>query len=208
MSADMRRPTPATLFVVGFFSTLAWGVSSAAAQDLTKEALIKSLQCRAEQQECQTPPPPTSHRRGFQPPGRRGITFEPFTKEEHDKIANAAKAGKLPSADVEVYFEYDKADVTPAAQKTLEPLGQALADPKLASNRFVLIGHTDAKGGDGYNQSLSERRAAAVRDHLIRTFAIAPDRLIAYGCGKSDLKTPTMHLRPKIAACKSSTTAW
>lgn len=163
-------------------------IAAGQAEDLTKEDLIRSLQCRGEQQECRAPPPPASRKRGFQPSGRRGITFEPFTKEEQDRIAAAAKAGKLPSADVEVYFDYDKADVTPAAQKTLAPLGQALSDAKLAANRFVLIGHTDAKGGDAYNQSLSERRAAAVKDYLIRTFNIAPERLVSYGRGKSLLK--------------------
>jgi len=52
----------------------------------------------------------------------------------------------------------------------------------------VLVGHTDAKGGDAYNQILSERRAAAVKEHLVRTFGIAPDRLVSYGRGKSLLK--------------------
>ena len=52
----------------------------------------------------------------------------------------------------------------------------------------MLVGHTDAKGGDAYNQILSERRAAAVKEHLVRTFGIAPDRLVSYGRGKSLLK--------------------
>jgi outer membrane protein OmpA-like peptidoglycan-associated protein len=153
---------------------------------LTAEELVKRLECH-DDQACQ--PPPTSRRRGFQPPqGRRGITFEPFTEEERKKLDEAAKNGKLPSADLEVYFDYDKTDITPAARQTLGPLGQALIDPKLNRNRFVLVGHTDGKGGDAYNQGLSERRAAVVKDYLVRTFRIPPERLIAYGRGKSSLK--------------------
>jgi len=155
-------------------------------QSPTKEDLIRSLECH-DDQACQSPPP--SRRRGFQPPqGRRGFTFAPFSEEDRKSVDEAAKAGKLPSADLEVYFDYDRADITPAARQTLGPLGQALIDPKLAGNRFVLVGYTDGKGGDAYNQILSERRSAAVKDYLVRTFEIAPERLIAYGRGKSSLK--------------------
>jgi outer membrane protein OmpA-like peptidoglycan-associated protein len=171
----------AVLLLAGFGAQTAQ-----AGEDLTKEELIKSLQCRADQ-ECQAPQ--SSRRRGFQPPqARRGFTFEPFTEEERKKLDEAAKAGKLPSADLEIYFDYDKAKITPAAQQALAPLGQALNDPKLAGNRFVLVGHTDAKGSEGYNQALSERRAAAVRDYLVHTFGITPERLVSYGRGKLVLK--------------------
>jgi outer membrane protein OmpA-like peptidoglycan-associated protein len=156
--------------------------ASHAQENPTKDDLIKSLQCR-EGQECQAQP--VSRRRGFQPPqGRRGITFEPFTEEDRKNLDEAAKAGKLPSTDLEVYFDYDKAEITPAARQALGPLGQALIDPKLLGNRFVLVGHTDAKGGDAYNQVLSERRAASVKNYLVRTFGIAPERLVSYGRGK------------------------
>jgi outer membrane protein OmpA-like peptidoglycan-associated protein len=161
-------------------------MAAQAGDNPTKEELIKSLECR-DGQACQAPPP--SRRRGFQPPqGRRGITFEPFTEVDRKSLDEAAKAGKLPSADLEIYFDYDKADITAAARQSLGPLGQALIDPKLLGNRFVLVGHTDARGGDGYNQALSERRAAAVKDFLVRTFGISPERLISYGRGKSALK--------------------
>jgi len=79
----------------------------------------------------------------------------------------------------------------------LEPLGQALIDPKLRNSRFVLVGHADAKGSDGYNQVLSERRAAAVKDHLVRTFGIEPERLISYGRGKSLLKNTSDPYAPE-----------
>jgi outer membrane protein OmpA-like peptidoglycan-associated protein len=162
---------------------LSFGIAPAHAQSgeaVSKDELIKRLECH-DDQACQ--PPPASRRRGFQPPhDRRGFTFKPASEEDRKKLDDAAKAGKLPSADLEVYFEYDKA---------VGPLGQALIDPKLSNSRFVLVGHTDAKGSDGYNQVLSEQRAAAVKDHLVRTFGIAPERLVAYGRGKSSLKNAT-----------------
>ena len=81
--------------------------------------------------------------------------------------------------------------------KALGPLGQALTDPKLIENRFILVGHTDAKGGDAYNQALSERRAAAVKEFLVRSFGIAPERLVSYGRGKSALKNSSDPLAPE-----------
>jgi outer membrane protein OmpA-like peptidoglycan-associated protein len=54
-----------------------------------------------------------------------------------------------------------------------------------AANKAVMIeGHTDGKGSDGYNQGLSERRAAAVRNALVSQGSL--DRqLIIHGFGKS-----------------------
>jgi outer membrane protein OmpA-like peptidoglycan-associated protein len=168
------------------------------AADPTKEDLVKSLTCKPGQEACEPPPPPASHRRGFNPPpARRGITFEPFTEEGRKNLDDAAKVGKLPSADIEVYFDYDKADITELARKALGPLGQALSDSKLIENRFILVGHTDAKGGEAYNQALSERRAAAVKEFLVRSFGIAPERLISYGRGKSVLKNAADPLAPE-----------
>lgn len=176
--------------VAGLALSLVFVATSATqAADPSKEDLVKSLTCKPGQEACEAPPPPGSHRRGFSPPpARRGITFEPFTEEGRKNLDEAAKTGKLPSADLEVYFDYDKADVTELARKSLGPLGEALNDPKLIENRFIVIGHTDAKGGDAYNQALSERRAAAVKAFLVRSFGIAPERLVSYGRGKSALK--------------------
>src|SRR5690349_9705484 len=91
----------------------------------SKEELIKKLECRDDQPR---EPPPSSRRRGFQAPpqGKRGISFEPFTEQERKKLDEDARAGKLPAADLEVFFDYDKAEITQAARQTLGPLGQAL----------------------------------------------------------------------------------
>jgi outer membrane protein OmpA-like peptidoglycan-associated protein len=48
----------------------------------------------------------------------------------------------------------------------------------------VAEGHTDAIGSDAYNQSLSERRAEAVRRYLING-GITPERIRTEGFGES-----------------------
>jgi outer membrane protein OmpA-like peptidoglycan-associated protein len=94
------------------------------------------------------------------------------------------------SIDLEIFFPYKSSKIAPEAAATLEPLGRALADPRLAGDTFLIAGHTDAKGGADYNLALSRQRAEAVRQHLIANFGIAADRLVAKGMGLKQLKRP------------------
>jgi outer membrane protein OmpA-like peptidoglycan-associated protein len=94
------------------------------------------------------------------------------------------------SVSLEVYFDYDSARITNRAKAQLAALGQALISPELVSHRYLIAGHTDATGSDSYNLDLSQRRARAVRDHLVSGFAIDLRRLIDVGFGFRRLKLP------------------
>jgi outer membrane protein OmpA-like peptidoglycan-associated protein len=94
------------------------------------------------------------------------------------------------SVNLYVNFAYDSAELTSDARITLDRLGGALRDPRLSEFSFVIAGHTDAKGGDEYNQKLSERRAETVRSYLVAQFGISAARLTAKGYGKSQLLDP------------------
>jgi outer membrane protein OmpA-like peptidoglycan-associated protein len=48
-----------------------------------------------------------------------------------------------------------------------------------------VIGHTDSKGSDAYNQALSERRASSVAAYLLG-MGLAPDKLTSEGGGESE----------------------
>jgi outer membrane protein OmpA-like peptidoglycan-associated protein len=109
-----------------------------------------------------------------------------LTLDERNEVAAIAK--ERPSIDLEIFFDFDSADITPKAVPDLMSLGRALTNPELQGSVFLLGGHTDAKGGQEYNQRLSERRAQAVRDFLIQNFRIASDTLVAAGYGKEQLK--------------------
>ncbi|HEX8381758.1 MAG TPA: OmpA family protein [Sphingomonas sp.] len=64
----------------------------------------------------------------------------------------------------EVLFATDSATLRPGAIDRLRPLADYLrAEPGV---RVAIDGHTDARASDQYNQDLSERRAASVRDAL------------------------------------------
>jgi outer membrane protein OmpA-like peptidoglycan-associated protein len=70
----------------------------------------------------------------------------------------------------------------------VEALGKALTNPDLKGTTFVLAGHTDAKGGDTYNQELSERRADSLKKYLMEKYGLAAADLVTVGYGKTKLK--------------------
>jgi outer membrane protein OmpA-like peptidoglycan-associated protein len=96
-----------------------------------------------------------------------------------------------PSVSITVTFASGSATLTPEAERALAPLGRALASPELAPYRFRIEGHTDTVGDAAVNQSLSERRAAAVREHLSRVYNVDAGRLVAIGFGSSQLLVQT-----------------
>jgi outer membrane protein OmpA-like peptidoglycan-associated protein len=81
----------------------------------------------------------------------------------------------------EISFDFDSAAIKPAFKPTMYKLAEVLK--KYDRNEITIIGHTDATGGEGYNQQLSERRAVAVRDELV-TLGVPASRLRAFGRGE------------------------
>jgi outer membrane protein OmpA-like peptidoglycan-associated protein len=107
---------------------------------------------------------------------------------ERKKLAVIVKEKHLPTIDLEVFFDFDSARITGEATPQLVQLGLALRDESLKGATFLLSGHTDAVGRDGYNQKLSEERARSVRNFLVKSFSLDPDLLIAVGYGEEQLK--------------------
>jgi outer membrane protein OmpA-like peptidoglycan-associated protein len=78
-------------------------------------------------------------------------------------------------------FAFDQATLSPDAEVTLDALVPLLA--KAGQHPAVVEGHTDAKGADAYNQTLSERRAQTVKDWLVKRGAL-PATTTVQGWGK------------------------
>lgn len=163
------------------------------AQTSSKEDFLEKLKCR-QGQECDQPVPAEGthvRRRSFETqPQKRSFSFKPMTESERARLDDSAKKGRLPSADAEVFFDFDRAEITQQARRLLDPMGEALKDASMINYSFVLVGHTDAKGNDGYNLALSDRRAAAVKNYLVERFGIDANRLYSYGRGRQVLKNP------------------
>lgn len=105
-----------------------------------------------------------------------------------DRDQMAAIATKRPKINLEINFEYNSATLTPKAEPQLNSLGEALTSSDLKGSIIMLGGHTDAKGGDHYNQVLSERRAETVKQFLMDKYHIPAENLVAAGYGKKGLK--------------------
>jgi outer membrane protein OmpA-like peptidoglycan-associated protein len=105
-----------------------------------------------------------------------------------DRDHMAAIAPKRPKVDLEINFDYNSAALTPRAEPQLNDLGTALTSSELAGSVFMLGGHTDAKGNDEYNQTLSERRAETVKRFLMEKYHLRAANLVSAGYGQKGLK--------------------
>ena len=83
----------------------------------------------------------------------------------------------------DVLFDFNKYTLKPDARERLARIsGIVLAYPDL---HLQIEGYTDSIGSDEYNQTLSEKRAATVRDYLV-TSGVSINNVVAEGFGKAD----------------------
>jgi outer membrane protein OmpA-like peptidoglycan-associated protein len=109
-----------------------------------------------------------------------------LSTDERQQIATVAET--RPRIDLEIKFDFNSDNIARSAIPDMNNLGKALSDPALKGSTFVLAGHTDAVGGEDFNQELSNRRADAVKRYLTEKFGLAPQNLVTAGYGKSRLK--------------------
>ena len=83
----------------------------------------------------------------------------------------------------DVLFEFDRADIRPAAAAELERVAHVLHHR--ATGEVIIEGHTDSVGDPGYNQTLSERRAVAVMNWLNANESIPVQLMKGRGLGSS-----------------------
>jgi outer membrane protein OmpA-like peptidoglycan-associated protein len=119
----------------------------------------------------------------------RGRSTRSLSVAEREEIAAIVK--DKPKIDLEINFDYNSADVSAKSLASVQALGRALTNNDLKGSVFVVAGHTDAAGGEGYNQDLSERRADAIKRYLVDKYGINGTDLVTVGYGKSKLKDPS-----------------
>jgi outer membrane protein OmpA-like peptidoglycan-associated protein len=124
----------------------------------------------------------------------RNRTTRSLSVSEREEIATLAK--DKPNIDLEITFDYNSADISAKSLPAVQTLGKALSNPDLKGSTFVVAGHTDAAGGEGYNQELSERRADSIKRYLTEKFGIAGTDLVTVGYGKSKPKDAANPMDP------------
>ena len=85
--------------------------------------------------------------------------------------------------ELRVLFDFDKAVVKPAYYAEIEGVAKLLKEYPSAT--VEVQGHTDSRGRAEYNQKLSERRAQAIVDTLVKQYGIDASRISAKGYGAS-----------------------
>jgi outer membrane protein OmpA-like peptidoglycan-associated protein len=106
------------------------------------------------------------------------------TKVEEKVAAAAVEPKIIILAFEDVHFDFDKSTLKPEAQAILKRNIQLLKDNPKAKVRVA--GYTSASGTEAYNQKLSERRATAVQEYLIKEGVITRDRLSTIGYGETN----------------------
>ncbi|MCK1403911.1 OmpA family protein [Bradyrhizobium sp. 76] len=140
----------------------------------------------------------------------RGRSTRSLSSTEREEIASAAM--DKPNIDLEITFDYNSANISTKSLTSVQALGRALTSPDLKGSTFVLAGHTDAAGGESYNQELSERRADSIKRYLVDKYSISATDLVTVGYGKSKLKDPAQPLsevnrRVQVVNMENKTTA-
>ncbi len=118
-----------------------------------------------------------------------GHKMDQQAKEIEKEVPNAqverSGEGIVVTFNSNVLFGFDKSDLTPQAQSTINDLYTILQ--KYPDENVLIIGHTDDVGSDSYNQKLSERRASSTANYLIGK-GIAAGRITTKGMGETDPK--------------------
>jgi outer membrane protein OmpA-like peptidoglycan-associated protein len=145
---------------------------------------VNKVGCSASQLEAAkaiptTPPPPPAAQETPIPPTPPPAPTPPQSEVEKQLL----ETGSIVLRDV--YFDLNKATLLPESEARLNEVGAALE--KFADLKVEVQGHTDSRGTAAYNQKLSDARAQAVRDYLLKHFNLIADNYAAKGYGESQL---------------------
>lgn len=144
-------------------------------------------------------------RTGYWTPAMAIAECDPdLVKKEEPKAAAPAAAGVKPAAAkvtlaADALFDFDKAVLKPEGKAALDKLVNDVKGIKLEV--IIAVGHADRIGKDAYNQKLSERRAAAVKDYLVGK-GIEANRVYAEGKGEKQPKTTKEQCGTSVAKSK------
>lgn len=94
-----------------------------------------------------------------------------------------APEAKTITLEADTYFDFDKANLKPEGEDTLNALVRDMGDLNAIAN-IEAVGHTDSIGTEEYNQGLSERRAATVKNYLVDK-GVPSDKIETRGMGES-----------------------
>ncbi len=84
----------------------------------------------------------------------------------------------------DVLFDYDKAALKPEAEEALKKVAVVLS--QFPESMVIIEGYTDSKGGKSVNMQLSQDRANAVKDWLVKNGNVPAANITAKGFGEEN----------------------
>lgn len=109
-------------------------------------------------------------------------------QKPQDRPALVEELNKQPQLTLDIQFNSDSAIVRPESYQTLGRLADALYHPYLLDRKILVVDHIEATGKRQSNLELSQKRASAIREALVTTFRISPQRVLALGLGEEQLQ--------------------
>jgi OOP family OmpA-OmpF porin len=116
---------------------------------------------------------------------------DPGRSDRMNRAPVFSQLDQLAQFTIAVQFDFNSARIRPDSFRAVGLMADALYHPYLQGYRFLIVGHTDAKGNREYNLKLSQQRADAIREALINPFGISPSRIEAVGLGEEQLLNRT-----------------
>ena len=107
----------------------------------------------------------------------------PLTGAVSGLRTRVTQMGTIIDLPADALFEYDKAVLTPAAEVELRKATEMIR--RSPSGAIRVIGHTDSKGDEAYNQRLSESRANSVADWLREQVGVRQREFLVSGRGET-----------------------
>jgi outer membrane protein OmpA-like peptidoglycan-associated protein len=185
------------IVTIGAVLSMTAGLALAAENNVSSDQILQALKPKALTRGLSTGPkvdPAVKAREiGFVETLRNRKTRS-LSLNEREQIAEIAST--KPKIDLDIQFDLNSANITETSMPSVQALGKALTDVNLKGSTFVVAGHTDALGGEAYNQDLSERRADTIKRYLTEKFGIAGTDLVAVGYGKTKPKDPSAPMDP------------
>jgi len=173
---------------------LTTSVMAFAGENVSSDTIIRALQPKPLTRSLSVEIPAATAEEGHFVETLRNRRTRSLSSSERDEIATIA--ADKPNIDLEITFDYNSADISAASLPSVQALGKALSDANLKGSTFVVAGHTDAAGGETYNQDLSERRADTIKRYLTDKYGIVGSDLVTVGYGKTRPKNPNDPMDP------------
>ena len=177
-SGNRRRPGPSKIVIAAIVATLTCAAATATAQiKLNQTQLVDSLQ--------------GVESAAFDVAALRQLVAQaardPSRANRVDREPISEQLNKLAQITIAIQFDFNSARIRPESYRSVGLMADSLYHPYLLGYRFLIVGHTDAKGDRAYNLRLSQQRADAIREALINPFGIEPRRIEAVGLGEEQM---------------------